>query len=445
MLRWLARIIPYLVLAAMLALRIADPPIIQQARLLVFDSYQRLAPRDFDPGLPVKIVDVDDESLARLGQWPWPRTLLAAMVERLAAAGVAAIGFDMVFAEPDRTSPEIVLDSLSVIAADNDGLRDSLAAMQPHDEIFAAAIVRAPVVTGFVLKRGGHGPVPAAKATFALAGDDPKAFIPGFGGAVANLEPLERNALGNGAINASPDRDQIIRRVPLVLALGEEIYPSLSAELLRVAQGARSNVIKSSGASGVESFGESTGVSEIRIGQWVVPTDAGGHLLVYFTPHRPERYIPAWRILEESSDLSALAGQIVLVGTSAPGLRDIRATPLEQNFSGVEVHAQVLEQIISQQFLHRPDFATGAEVLYILFLGLALIWMLPRIGAAWSLVIGGLATIGVVAGAYYLFIRTGLGHRPGRAVTDGLRHFPGGNRALLSGLGSCQAAGARRL
>ena len=169
-----------------------------------------------------------------------------------------------------------------------------------------------------------------------------------------------------------------------------------------VAQGARSNVVKSSGASGVESFGETTGISEIRIGQLVAPTDGTGRLLVHFTRHEQDRYIPAWMVLDGRVDLSPLAGQIILVGTSAAGLRDIRATPLEQDFSGVEVHAQVLEQIISQDFLYRPDFATGLEIFYILFLGLALIWLLPRIGAVWSLAIGCLATVIVVIGSFYL-------------------------------------------
>jgi adenylate cyclase len=407
MLKRLARVIPYLVLAAMLALRIADPPIVQQARLLVFDSYQQIEPREFDPGLPVKIIDIDDESLAHLGQWPWPRTLLAEMVKRLAGAGVAVIGFDMVFAEPDRYSPENLLQTLPAILADSQALREAIADLPLNDELFAEAIGQAPVVTGFVLKNEGAGEKPEPKATFALAGDDPKPFITGFETAVVSLRDLEGAALGNGALNSIPDRDQIIRRVPLVLRLGETIYPSLAAELLRVAQGARSNIIKSSGASGVESFGEQTGVSEIRIGQLEVPTDANGHILVHLTEHRPERYIPAWRILDESVDLSPLAGQIILVGTSAPGLLDIRATPLDRTIPGVEIHAQVLEQIIAQEFLYRPDFAEGAEILYILFLGLALIWLLPRIGAVWSLVIGSVATLGVVAGSLFGFTEYG--------------------------------------
>jgi adenylate cyclase len=122
----------------------------QQARLLTLDAYQRLQPRPFDPNLPVRIIDIDDESLAKLGQWPWPRTIVADIVERLAQAGVAVLAFDVVFAEPDRSSPAQALEfwpkTLEVLA-----LRESVAILPDHDDILAEAIERAPVVTGFVL------------------------------------------------------------------------------------------------------------------------------------------------------------------------------------------------------------------------------------------------------------------------------------------------------
>ena len=148
--RLLLGAIPFVVLAAMLALRVWDPLPLQELRWLAFDTYQRLAPRTYDPAMPVKIVDLDDESLARIGQWPWPRTQVAKLLERLAQSGAATIAFDMVFAEPDRSSPEQALKlwpkTLEVLA-----LRDSVAVLPSHDSILAEAIEQAPVVTGFVL------------------------------------------------------------------------------------------------------------------------------------------------------------------------------------------------------------------------------------------------------------------------------------------------------
>ncbi|MGH6895436.1 MAG: CHASE2 domain-containing protein [Geminicoccaceae bacterium] len=432
--------IPFVVLAAMLALRVFDPLALQELRWLAFDTYQRLAPRAYDPAMPVRIVDVDDESLARIGQWPWPRTHLANLLERLTAAGAAAIAFDVVFAEPDRSSPEQALKlwpaTLEVLS-----VRDSVAVLPSHDSILADAIEQSPVVTGFVLThtrpgvtladasppRGDEerasdplaawaladaslepeasepGGFPQEKATFAIAGDDPRPFVPQFTSAVSNLPELATVALGNGALNSTPDSDQVIRRVPLILALQGTLYPSLAAEALRVAQGARTAVIKSSGASGIPAFGERTGVSTIRIGQLEIPTDRHGRLLVRFTKQEPARYIPAWTVLEDDFDPDTVAGQIVLIGTSAPGLHDIRATPLDASVPGVEVHAQAIEQILAGDFLHRPDFADGAELAYMLVLGLVLIVLLRAVGALVSLVVGGVATALVLAGSWLAF------------------------------------------
>ena len=434
--------IPFVVLAAMLALRVWDPLPLQQLRWLAFDTYQRLAPRPYDPGMPVKIVDIDDESLTRVGQWPWPRTHLANLVERLTASGAAAIVFDVVFAEPDRSSPEQALKlwpaTLEVLS-----LRDSVAVLPSHDSLLADAIEQAPVVTGFVLTHAkasaaaadgaplagdgrqasdplavwaltdaslepsasepGMARFPEEKATFAIAGDDPTLFVRRFTSAVPNLSELEAVALGNGAINSTPDSDQVIRHVPLILALEDTLYPSLSAEALRVAQGAPTNVIKSSGASGIWSFGERTGVSFIRIGQFEIPTDPQGRLWVRFTKHEPARYIPAWRVLEEDFDPDTFAGQIVLVGTSAPGLYDIRATPLDASIPGVEIHAQAIEQILVGDFLQRPDFADGLEIGYMLALGLIMIVLLRTMGAVTSFIVGGLATVLVFAGSWLSF------------------------------------------
>ena len=222
-------------------------------------------------------------------------------------------------------------------------------------------------------------------------------------GAVTNLAELETVALGNGAINSTPDLDQVIRRVPLVLALQGELYPSLAAEALRVAQGAATNVIKSSGASGVLAFGEQTGVSALRIGEFEIPTDPEGRLWLYSSRHEPARYLSAWSVLEDDFDPDAVAGQIVLVGTSAAGLHDIRATPVEPSIPGVEIHAQAIEQILAGAFLHRPDFADGMELAYMLALGLIMIVMLRTLGALVSLLVLGLATVVVLAGSWLAF------------------------------------------
>jgi len=396
------RIVPLLILALLLGLRILDPGATQQARWLVFDTYQRIKPRIYDPRLPVKIIDIDDASLARFGQWPWPRPVMARLVERLARAGAAAIAFDIVFAEPDRSSPEQALkvwpQTREVIA-----LRESVAALPSHDGLFAQAIAQAPVIAGFVLTHNAGTRAPAQKSSFAIAGDDPKPFVLAFEGAVLNLPEIEAAAPGNGAFNSTPEADLIVRRVPMVLRLGDRLYPSLVAEALRVAQGARTYVIKSSGASGVTAFGEKTGIDAIGIGQMKVRTDANGRVMLHYTESMPERYIPAWQVLADGFDPDLVAGQIIFIGTSAAGLQDLRATPLQRAIPGVEIHAQMIEQILAGEFLERPAFADAVELAYILVLGLLLIVLLPMTGAVWGSIVGGLAVAAAIGGSWYAF------------------------------------------
>jgi adenylate cyclase len=433
--RWLINAIPFAVFAAVISLRIWDPLALQQLRALVFDTYQRIEPRQYDPGLPVRIVDIDNASLARIGQWPWPRTDLADLVYRLAESGAAAIALDIVFAEPDRSSPEQALRrwpaTLEVLA-----LRESAAVLPSHDRLFAEAIEGLPVVTGFVLTHdeaevpkedaslidGGRAFVgsmvaeaeetlgsivgtgePLEKVGLAVAGDDPGLFVPKFSHAVTNLPVIEESSAGNGALNSTPDFDQVLRRVPLLVSLEGKVYPSLSAEALRVAQGASTIIIKSSGASGVEAYGEQVGVHAVRIGDFEIPTDGSGRLLVHFTEFHEERYIPAWEVLADDFDPARVAGQIVFIGTSASGLHDIRATPLNPAVPGVELHAQAIEQILTGDFLYRPAFADAMELFYMIVLGGLLILLLRRFGAVMSFVIGGGATVLVVFGAWKAF------------------------------------------
>ena len=175
--RWVSIVVPLIILGGAIVLRVVDPVPVQQLRLILFDSYQRAAPRIYDPKTsPVRVVDIDDASLARLGQWPWPRTLVARLIDRLNRLGAAAIALDMVFAEPDRTSPEQVLASWPD-SAEKRALAARLAKSPSHDAVLARAIARAPVITGFIMTSQKTPRLPAVKGTFVFAGDDPKPFL----------------------------------------------------------------------------------------------------------------------------------------------------------------------------------------------------------------------------------------------------------------------------
>ena len=401
----LAYLIPYAMLALALALRAYDPWPIKQLRLLVFDSYQRIAPRQFDASKsPVRIIAIDEASLKRIGQWPWPRTLVAKLVDRLASAGAAAIVFDIIFVEPDGSSPENAVERWPAGPA-LAGLRKAAATLPSHDKLFAAALARAPSVTAFVLERRANLSRPRRAAGLAFAGSDPRAVLPAFAGAVPTLPILEKAAKGNGSISFTPDRDLIIRRVPLFSRLGKHIYPGLSAEALRVAQRARGYLVKSVGASGESGAG--AGIVAVRIGRLTAPTDGRGRILMHYRAMAPQLYIPAWRVLAGKIGGQEIAGRIVLIGATAAGLRDLRATTLQAGVPGVEIHAQLIEQIVTGVFLRRPDFITGVELMFVLIAGLVVLVLLPWIGAVWSSTLGTFAVAGAVVISWLAY--TGAG------------------------------------
>ncbi len=377
--------------------------IIDRQRRAVFDYYQRLEPREYQDA-PVRIVDIDDASLARVGQWPWPRSAVAAMVTRLAQSGAAAIVFDIVFAEPDHTSPSQVLSVWAAEGVPIETLKPALAIVPDHDAVFAKAIHDAgTVVTGFAMTTAVEGRRPLLHTGFATLGDDPRPFLRGYAGTVVNLPIIEQAAAGNGSVSFFSDSDFVLRRMPLVERIGQQLYPTLTAEALRVAQGAHTILIKSTGASGEYGFGSEQGIVSIKIGDVAVPTDAEGSLFIHYTPFVARRVIPAWRVFADDFDPSSVRGRIVLIGTSAPGLRDIRPSPLNPVMAGVEAHAQALEQMLLGHYLERPDWAHAAEFLFVLIVGAVLIYVLRVLGAVWSGVIGAGAILAAFAASWHAY------------------------------------------
>ncbi|MGH6959143.1 MAG: CHASE2 domain-containing protein, partial [Dongiaceae bacterium] len=403
--RWLDVLIPGLLLLGAALLRADESLLALQLRNLVFDSYQRALPRAWQD-LPVRIVDIDEESLRRLGQWPWPRNRLARMVDRLGAAGAAVVTFDVLLSEPDRLAPS-ELTTLWRDRPESASLQAVLGLLPDPDAELQASISRTPTVTAFALTQEPGGRTPASKASFATAGDDPRQFLIPYSGSTTTLPELEGAAAGNGSVTFVPDTDGVLRRVPLLVRYGEEIYPSLAGEALRVAQGASNYIVKSTGASEEANFGGASGIAFIRIGEPIVPTDGDGRMLLYDSGHRPERFLPAWRVLASDFDPASVAGRIVLVGTSAEALKDLRATPIDPAMAGVEIHAQIVEQIIGGQFLTRPDWATGAELVALILLGLVLIFAIRRVGALWALLIALAGGGAMVAFSWYGFAARG--------------------------------------
>ncbi len=396
-------------LAALLVvalLQLVGVPQLERLGLLLFDGYQRAAPRPYEDA-PVRIVDIDDESIRQLGQWPWPRTDIADLTRRISDAGAASIAYDVVFSEPDRTSPARIAAHLARTNAASPAL-GALRALPDNDATLAAAIAQAPVTLGFFLGRDGTGATVEPKAGLALAGSSPAGAVQAFSSAIEPLRAFRDAAGGAGFVSLNGDRDGIIRKIPLIAAQNGQLLPSLSLDALRTAQEAGSVIVKSSSASG-EWGGGAAQVVSLKVGAFEVPTTPAGELWLYFTPPHPARTIPAWKVLtgalSPSQMQAAFGGRIVFIGTGAAGLRDLVSTPLRDREAGVMVHTQAVEQMILGRYLVRPDWASGLERSLLLVAGLMLALLLPRLGAMRGAVLGVAAVAAIMLGSWLAFLR----------------------------------------
>jgi len=280
------------------------------------------------------------------------------LTEKLFAAGVRVVVFDMVF--PEATAGP--LDRLPKALRDLPELAPLLSKLveaEAPDGSFAKAIAAHPTVLGIIGTSQAGGPLPKAKASFATIGENVVSFVPSFAGASGNLAIFEDSAAGIGALNWLPEHDQILRRIPLVVGISGRMYPSLAADALRVFNGAKTFGVRSAGDGG---FTGDRGITTVAIGETVIPTDRDGQLWLWFSRHDPRRSIAAADVLQGKAPRDGLDGRIAVVGTSAPGLLDLRATPLDPVISGVEINVQALEQLLSKRLLLRPDYAVGLEI-----------------------------------------------------------------------------------
>lgn len=384
--RW-AWVVPLAALAVALGTAWIDPVALRGLRYATFDQFQRWHPRPYDDP-PVRIVDIDDESLRRVGQWPWSRDQVARLLADIERSQPASIAVDVLFAERDGTAARTTIE--------------------PDAEL-ARTLAQGRVALGFGMtarraaQRSGADPNDdglTLKASYFPLGGDPMPFLPAFASSVANLPDLQQAAAGQGAMTFLPDADGIVRQVPLVLNLDGRLVPSLAAEALRLAAGAGHYTIRSAGDEG--------GVIDVRIGERVIATDAGAALWVHYARPQAGRYIPAWKVLDHSLAPDAFKGRIVLVGTSAQGLMDLRFSPLGGVIPGVEVHAQALEQVLTGRHLDRPGWTPAVEWIATL-LGCGLVALLAMTRSAAVSSAGLLSLAGAVSlAAWTAFVRGGV-------------------------------------
>lgn len=384
------------VLVGFLGLRLLDPPFVEQLRLGTFDLFQKLAPRESTRS-QVVIVDIDEESLVSFGQWPWPRFILAQMIANLTRLGARVVGFDVMFPEPDRTSAPRLANTIPQLPPQ---IADALRELPDNDAILAEAMRHGRVVLGqAALARPSTGRGlgrPLLKASLAETGGDPRPFLPYYHNVTRNVPPMEKAAAGAGMVSLRPEVDGVVRRVPAVMRIGDDIAPTLAIEMVRVALGQDSPVLVTE---------HKVGIRGVALGGMLIPTDNEGNIWINNAPGRGNRYVSARVLVEDQIPAERIANKFVLVGSSAPGLHDVWATPMEQAVPGVEAHAQIIETILAGAFLDRPHNAIDMELTFVAVAGIMIIFFLPMARPLWSLPILSAFLGAVVYGAWYAFSR----------------------------------------
>ena len=370
-------------------------PGLRLLRLASFDAYQALAPR-VPRTAPVVIVAIDEESLRRLGQWPWPRSWLGRLVGRVAAARPAAIGIDIFMPEVDRLSPGRIaglLDGLDPAVA------QKLAAMPSNDAMLAGALRGRPTVLAQVgvesaegVRPGGLGAPPVL-----TVGGDPAPFVRQFAGVLRSIPEIDAAAAGRGLVSVEPERG-VVRRVPLLGAVGDVLVPALGLEMLRVAVGSPALSVRV-GRGGVEAVG---------VGDLLVPTEPDGRVWLHYARPDPARFVSAADVLAGRVPPDRFQDRLVLIGATAFGLSDYQATPVTDQMAGVEIHAQLLEGIFEGALLTRPPLARGLELVILAAAGLLLVFAVPRLRPRVSAALLAGVIVGVLALGFAAYRTRGL-------------------------------------
>jgi len=371
---------------------------IQQLDAIIYDARLRLTmPGRGDP--QIVILDIDEKSLGEIGRWPWGRNLMAQLMDKLFGKyGVALVGFDVVWAERDASSGIEVLDALAQGELKGVGAFQTayqqLRGTLDFDSLFAASLKGRPVVLGYYFNSDER----AVKANAIPQPVLPKGTFTGrnvlftrWHGYTGNLPAFQRNAASAGHFNPRVDDDGVSRRVPMLLEFEGAYYEPLSLAMLRALL-----AIERGATPAVEPVfppEEATsrrygGMEWLKVGPYSIPVDEEAAALIPF--HGPKgtfAYVSLADILKDRVEPARLKGKIALIGTTAPGLQDLRSTPVDSVFPGVEVHANMLAGMLAQNLKQKPAYMLGAEVALLLVAGVALSFLIPMLSALWATVL----------------------------------------------------------
>ena len=384
--------IAYLVILILLvSLKINNPSFVKSISYLSFDLYQKiftLNKNDSD----VIIIDIDEKSLGKFGQFPWSRSVFASILEKVNKDQPKAVGFDIFFTEKDKQSPDEIIKSYNLIPTDVTELQK----IKGHDEIFGEQLKKTKSVTAVL-----GSPVPShsnydrkAKARFLSKGGDPKEFTYSYTYSIGSLEQLENNVKGLGSISFLDQTDGIIRSLPLIVKFNNEIYPTMGLEMVRVGNNQKNIYIEMS----------DIGVNRISARPYKISSDPNGIIWIRYKNPIKSQYISASSVFEGKFPDNFFKDKYVLIGASAQGLFDLVKIPLGLTVPGVEVHANVIENIIDQSFLIRNPNTYIFELLFVFIVSVLTFFISQKIKPKYSLSIFFSSLIIVIIIGFSMFL-----------------------------------------
>ena len=381
----------FILLFFLIALKTANPGFVKAISFLSFDLYQKIFPLKKESS-EVVIIDIDEKSLKKFGQFPWNRSVFARIIENVNTAEPKAIGFDVFFSEKDKQSPEEIIKSYNLIPTDVSQIQK----IKGHDEILREELERSNSVIAVLGSNvSSHGTYDrSAKAKFLSKGGDPKEFTFSFPYSIGSLEKLEKSAKGLGSISFLDQTDGIIRSLPLILRFANKLYPTMGLEMIRVGSKQKNIFVEL----------DEVGIKKISARPFKISSDPNGLFWIRYKQSQKSQYISASSVYEKKFEESFFREKYVLIGASAQGLFDIVKTPLGATVPGVEVHANVIENILDNSYLIRNPNVYIFELLFSIIIVFITFYFSQNIKPKYSLLIFFSSVISVILIGFVFFL-----------------------------------------
>ena len=382
----------FLLLILLISLKTFNPNFIKSISYLSFDLYQKIIPLNKQDS-EVIIIDIDEKSLGTFGQFPWSRSVFAKIIENVNQANPKAIGFDVFFSEKDKQSPEEIIKSYNILSGD---VINYLTNIKGHDERFRKQLENSKSVLAVLGSNvSSHSSYDRkSKARFLSKGGDPKLHTFNYPYSIGSLEKLEKSVKGLGSISFLDQTDGIIRSLPLILRFNKKIYPTMGLEMVRVGLNQKNLYVEL----------DEIGINRISVRPHKILTDPNGIFWIRYKQPLKSQYISASSVFEGNFDKSRFENKFVLIGASAQGLFDLVKTPLGLTLPGVEVHANVIENILDKSYLLRNPNIYVFELLFSIIVAFITFFLSQKLKPKYSLSIFFVSLITVIIIGFSIFI-----------------------------------------